>query len=82
MAPPRAWRPVPNAASKPPAPKNALNRSPIEPKLSLGVGEHLVGLGGLLELGLRLGVVGVDVGVQLARQAAERLLDLALVGVT
>ena len=43
---------------------------------ALGVGEHLVGLGGLLELLLGLGVVRVDVGVQLARELAEGLLDL------
>ena len=47
----------------------------------LGVGEDLVGLGGLLELLLGLRVVRVDVGVQLAREPAEGLLDLLLVGV-
>ena len=46
----------------------------------LGIGEHLVGAGGLLELLLRLRVVGVDVRVQLARELAERLLDLRVVG--
>ena len=49
-------------------------------RAALGVGEHLVGLGRLLELLLGLGVVGVDVGVQLAREPAEGLLDLGLVG--
>ena len=44
----------------------------------LGVGEDLVGLGRLLELLLRLGVVVVDVGVQFAGEAAEGLLDLGL----
>ena len=44
----------------------------------LGVGEHLVGLGRLLELLLGLGVVVVDVGVQLAGEAAEGVLDLGL----
>jgi hypothetical protein len=39
----------------------------------LRVGEHLVGLGDLLEALLLL---GVHVGVQLARQPAERPLDL------
>ena len=43
----------------------------------LGVGEHLVGLRRLLELLLGVGVVRVDVRVQLARELAERLLDLA-----
>ena len=47
----------------------------------LGVGEDLVGLGGLLELLLGLGVVVVDVGVELAGEAAEGLLHLGPVGV-
>ena len=47
---------------------------------ALGVGEDLVGLGGLLELLLGLGVVAVDVGMQLAGEPAEGLLDLGLVG--
>jgi len=47
----------------------------------VGVGKDLVGLGGLLELLLGLRVVVVDVGVQLAGELAERLLDLGLVGV-
>ena len=46
----------------------------------VGVGEHLVGLGGLLELALGLRVVGVDVRVQLAGEPPEGLLDLGLVG--
>ena len=45
------------------------------------VAEDLVGLGGLLELLLGVGVVLVDVGVQLAGELAEGLLDLGLVGV-
>ena len=48
---------------------------------ALGVGEDLVGLGGLLELLLGLRVVRVDVGMQLARELAEGLLDLHLVRV-
>jgi hypothetical protein len=44
-----------------------------------GVREDLVGLRGLLELLLRLRVVAVHVGVELARQAPERLLDLGVV---
>ena len=48
---------------------------------AIGVRQHLVGLGRLLELGLGVRVVGVDVGVQLARQPPERLLDRRLVGV-
>src|SRR6185436_20539587 len=50
-------------------------------RAALGVVEDLVGLGGLLELLLGVGVVAVDVGVQLAGELAERLLDLGLVGV-
>ena len=46
----------------------------------LGLREHLVRLDDLAEALLRVGRVG-DVGVQLARERAERLLDLALVGV-
>ncbi len=47
----------------------------------VGVGEDLVGVGGLLEPFLGIGGVAVDVGVQLAREPAEGALDLALVGV-
>ena len=50
-------------------------------RAALGVVEDLVGLGGLLELLLGVGVVAVDVGVQLAGELAERLLDRGLVGV-
>jgi hypothetical protein len=42
----------------------------------LAVAQHLVGLGDLLELLLGGRIVPVDVGMQLAREAAERLLDL------
>ena len=45
---------------------------------ALGVGEHLVGLGELLEALLGRRVVRVGVRVQLAREAAEGLLDLGL----
>ena len=48
---------------------------------AVGVSKDLVGLGGLLELLLGLGIVAVDVRVQLAGEAPERLLDLAVVGV-
>ena len=44
------------------------------------VGEDLVGLGGLLELLLGLGVVAVDVRVKLARERSERLLQLGVLG--
>jgi hypothetical protein len=47
---------------------------------ALGVGEHLVRLGALLELLLGLRVVLVHVRVQLAREPPERLLDLSLLG--
>ena len=49
-------------------------------RAALGAREHLVRLGDLAEAELRLGMVG-DVGMQLARKAAERLLDRRLVGV-
>lgn len=45
----------------------------------LRVAQHLVGLVGLLEAGLGLLVVRVDVRVILARQLAVRFLDLFLV---
>ena len=47
----------------------------------LGAREHLVGLGHLAEADLRLRFAR-DVGMQLAREAAERLLDRGVVGVT
>ena len=53
----------------------------VEGGAALCVREDLVGLGRLLELLLGVGVVAVDVGVQLARQAPEGLLDLGLVGI-
>jgi hypothetical protein len=46
----------------------------------VGVREHLVGLGELLEALLGLRVVRVGVRVRLAGEAAEGLLDLGLVG--
>src|ERR671915_303561 len=48
----------------------------------LGVGQDLVGLGGLLELLLGLRIVPVDVGVQLAREPPEGLLDLTVARVS
>ena len=50
-------------------------------RAALGVREDLVGLGDLLEARLGVGVLRVDVGVQLAGELAEGLLDLGLVGV-
>ncbi len=47
----------------------------------LGAREHLVGFDGLLEALLGVGRLG-DVGVQLPRETAERLLDLGLARVT
>ena len=49
---------------------------------ALGVGEDLVRLSGLLELLLGLGVVVVDVGVELAGQPPEGRLDLPIVSLT
>ena len=59
----------------------ALGAVAVVGRAALGIGQHLVGLGGLLELRLRLRVVRVDVRMQLAREPAEGLLDLRLVGV-
>ena len=53
----------------------------VEGLAPLGVGQDLVGLGGLLELLLGVRVVRVDVGVQLTRELAERLLDDLVIGV-
>ena len=53
----------------------------VEGRPPLGVGEDLVGLGGLLELLLGLGIVAVDVRVELAREPPERPLDLGVAGV-
>src|SRR5207302_2618118 len=47
-------------------------------RAALGVRQDLVGLGCLLELRLGVGIVAVDVWMQLARQTAERLLDVGL----
>src|SRR5437763_495775 len=58
----------------------ALEAVAVVGRLALGVGEDLVGLGGLLEV-LLGGLGRVDVGVQLAGELAEGLLDLAVVGV-
>ena len=41
-------------------------------RAALGVGQDLVGLGRLLELLLGVGVVRVDVGVQLARELPRK----------
>src|SRR5205823_13077932 len=50
-------------------------------RASLGIGQDLVSLGRLLELLLGLRIVFVHVRMKLAREPAERLLDLLLVGV-
>ena len=42
----------------------------------LGIGEDLVGLGRCLELLLGVGIVSVDIGMQLAGDLAEGPLDL------
>ena len=54
---------------------------PIVRLAALGIREDLIGVGGLLELLLGLGIVSVDVGVELPREPAECLLDLAIGGV-
>ena len=58
--------------------------TPAQPVVPVGVvtpalvriAEHFIGLGGLLELLLTLGVVLVDVGMVLPRQLAVGFLDL------
>jgi hypothetical protein len=60
----------------PPKPKGS---DVVAPPL-LGVGQHLVGVGHLLEQGLGLGVAVPRVGVELARQLAVGALDLLLRG--
>ena len=62
-------------ASRALEPVAVVDRPPIR------VGQDLVGLGGFLELLLRLRVVLVHVRVQLARERAEGLLYLLVVGV-
>jgi len=52
---------------------------PVVDLAALGVRQHLVGLDGLLEALLGVGLVG-DVRVQLPRERAERLLDLVVRG--
>ena len=71
-------RSLPAGVRRPAAAAQALVAVGVVGAPALGVGEDLVGLGGLLELLLRLGVVAVDVRVQLAGERAERLLDLGL----
>jgi hypothetical protein len=53
---------------------------PVVALALLGIGEDLVGGGGLLELGLSLGVAGVPVGVVLEGLLAVGLLDLLRAG--
>ena len=61
-----------------PAGPQALVAEAVVELARLRLREHLVGLGGLPEALLGVRVLG-DVGVQLAREPPERLLDLALV---
>ena len=68
------------ASGRKPARAKALVAVGVVGAAPLGVGEHLVGLRRGLELLLGLGVVGVDVGVQLAGEAAEGALHLGRVG--
>src|SRR5207237_7430736 len=49
-------------------------------RATVGVGEHLVCLGGLLELLLGLRIVLVHVRMELAGEPAEGALDLGLAG--
>jgi hypothetical protein len=70
----------PVAAGSEPAGGEAVPAVPVVDRPALGIGEHLIGLGRGLELLLGLGIVVVHVGVQLAGQRPEGLLDLALAG--
>jgi hypothetical protein len=58
----------------------ALVAVPVIGRAAVGVGEHLIRLGALLELGLCLRS-RVDVGVQLAGQPTEGLLDVRVLSV-
>ena len=62
----------------------AAAREPVMPEAivalpRVGIGEHLVGLGDLAELGPRHRARPRDVGVQLARQRSKRALERSLV---
>jgi hypothetical protein len=70
----------PTAARAPAAGTQAIVAEGVVRLPLLGVRQHLVGLRRLLELLLGFGVVLVDVGMELARNPAERLLDLGLGG--
>ena len=84
---PRSTPPKPPAAAgaerpaaRPPPPKPPNIPPGVVLLALLGVGERVVGALDLLELLLRLRVVGVAVRVVLARQLAVRLLDLLVGG--
>ncbi len=62
-----------------PARVQAIPAVAVVDDLALGIGQHLVRLGGLLELLLGRRVVSVHVGVQLVRERTEGLLHLPLV---
>src|SRR5947209_6257039 len=72
-------RGVESAAAKPAAgerPAGERPRAAVVLLALLGVAEHVVGLGDLLEARLRLLIAGVAIGVVLARELAVGLLDL------
>ena len=79
----KPWKPPAPGRKPPPGPgPKAPEPAELVVLLALlGVGERLVGLADLLELLLRRLVARVLVGVVLARELAERLLDLVLRGV-
>ena len=64
--------PPPNPNGSPAAGLRALGPEHVVAAALLGVAQHLVGLGDLLEPGLGAGVAGVGVGVELAGPAAGR----------
>ena len=78
---PRDHRSLPVAGCR--AAAGPADRLPVRPELVVllalgGVAEDLVGLVDLLELALGRGVARLRVGVMLAGELAERLLDLSL----
>ena len=71
---PRPPNPPNGSARRPPF--DALGAERVVATALLGVGQHLVGVGDLLEPGLGLGVAVPGVGVELAGEPAEGALDL------
>ena len=71
-----------NPAGPPAAPANAGVPEPVVARALVGVGQHGVRLGGLLELLLGGLVAGIAIGMMLERQLAVGALDLLIAGRT